>query len=160
MTIGRRKFIILATAGTLIAGGTALGTVLLPGERARNGPPSIRLGAEQCGYCGMVISDARFAAAWREASGREQHFDDIGCMVNAGRHRDPGAGTSWWVTDYRSQSLLEASTARYVFAGSIRTPMDYGVAALARSEDIGTLTQSAAPAVSWDEARERVERTG
>jgi len=160
MTIGRRKFIILATAGTLIAGGTAIGTVLLPGERERNGPPSIRIGAEQCEYCGMVISDTRFAAAWREASGREQHFDDIGCMVNAGRHLDPGAGTSWWVADYRSQSLIDASTARFLFATSIKTPMDYGVAALARSEDATTLGQSAAAAVSWDEARQRVERKG
>jgi hypothetical protein len=81
-------------------------------------------------------------------------------MVNAARHRDPGAGTSWWVADYRSQTLIEASTARYVFAGSIKTPMDYGVAAFARSEDAGALGQSAAAAVSWDEARERVDRKG
>jgi copper chaperone NosL len=108
----------------------------------------------------MVISDTRFLAGWRETTSREQHFDDIGCMVNAARHRDPGAGTEFWVTDYRSQSWVQASTARFVFAGSIKTPMDYGVAAFAHSEDAATLGQSAAAAVSWDEARQRVERKG
>lgn len=158
--IGRRKFIALVTAGTVVVGGAALGSVLLPEERPKSGPPSIRFGSEQCAYCGMVISDARFAAGWRDPTGSEQHFDDIGCMVNASRHRDPGADTEWWVTDYPSQSWLSATTARFVFATSIRTPMDYGVAAVARSEDAAAVARTNADTVAWSEALRRIERKG
>lgn len=158
--IGRRKFIVLVAAGTLAAGGTAAGAALLPGERPRSGPPALRYGAEQCAYCGMIISDARFASAWREAGGREQHFDDIGCMVNASRRRAPGAGTEWWVHDYSSQSWIAASSATYASSEAIKTPMAYGIAAFTRAEDAASLARSPGSALTWDETLKRVERKG
>ena len=69
----------------------------------------------------MSIGDARFAAAWRTAAGDAQRFDDIGCMVNAMRTRNPGAGTSYYVHDYTDESWVEAPTARYVISPAIRT---------------------------------------
>jgi copper chaperone NosL len=156
--IGRRKFIVLVSAGTLAAGGTVAVTALLPGERQRSGSPVLRFGAEQCTYCGMIISDPQFAAAWREAGGREQHFDDIGCMVNASRRRDPGAGTEWWVHDYGSSAWLAASEAAYAFSDSIKTPMAYGVAAFARAEDARSLIRTSGTVRTWDETLKTVER--
>ena len=158
--VSRRRFIVLVTAGTLAAGGAVVGTLLLPGERPRSGPPTLRFGAEQCVYCGMIISDPHFAAAWRDASGREQHFDDIGCMVNAGRHHDPGPGVERWVHDYASQSWIGAADAVYVFSEAIKTPMAYGVAAYARREDAASAARSSGAALTWDQAQARVEGKG
>lgn len=158
--IGRRKFIVLVAAGTIAAGGAAAGAVLLPGERPRIGPPALRYGAEQCAYCGMIISDAHFAAAWRDARGAEQHFDDIGCMVNASRRHDPGEGSAWWVHDYATQSWLAAPSATYAFSNAVKTPMAYGVVAFERPEDAAGFVRLVGIALTWEQARQTVERKG
>jgi nitrous oxide reductase accessory protein NosL len=157
--IGRRKFIVLATTGFVVVA-AAVGAVALPGERRRTGPPTLRYADEQCAYCGMIISDVRFAAAWRDAGGSEQHFDDIGCMVNASRHRDPGPNTDWWVHDYREESWLDAGSATYVVADAIKTPMNYRVAAFAHVDDTRAFVQQAGTEYAWSSLLQSLERKG
>jgi copper chaperone NosL len=121
----------MAGAGGVVAAAGVLGVQLLPGELTPTGDPIILYGQENCARCRMTISDARFAAAWRDPSGHETHFDDIGCMVLLVIERLPAAGTRFWVHDYLTEAWLDAPAASFVISESIRSPMSYGVAASA-----------------------------
>ena len=158
--ISRRKFIVLSAVGAVAAGAAVLGVLALPGEQRHSGLPSLRYGAERCAYCGMSIDDARFAAAWRDAEGNEQHFDDIGCMVNAGRKRDPGGDAEWFVHDFRDQSWLDAQSATYVISDAIKTPMAYGLIAFSRADDAKARAGQGGIAFTWAGVLQNLERKG
>lgn len=129
----RRTFITLAgAAGALaIAGGGAY--LALPEDEKFTGEPKIAYGEEPCTRCGMVISDDRFAAAWRESASRELHFDDVGCMLVYAREHPPSPGTSYYVCNYSGAGWLDAPSAAYVVAPGIKSPMSYDIAAFASS---------------------------
>jgi copper chaperone NosL len=132
--VTRRRFLgILGAVATVGAAGVA-GIQLLPGETVPTGDPVIRYGQENCARCRMAISDARFAAAWRDPAGKEAHFDDIGCMVLLQGEKNPAAGTRFWVHDYVTEAWLDAQSASYAISESIRSPMSYGVAASATAD--------------------------
>jgi len=132
--VTRRAFLSLVGAAGAAGVATVAGIQLLPGDSAPTGDPVVRYGQENCARCRMTISDARFAAAWREPSGKEKHFDDIGCMVLQQRETEIPESTRFWVNDYETQTWLDAATASYVLSKSIDSPMAYGVAASATPE--------------------------
>lgn len=117
-------------AVTIVAAGTA-GFTLLPGDEPQTGIPEIKLGKQQCARCGMVIADGRFAAAWRDAAGKARIFDDPGCLLLDQIKLAPAEGTAYWVSDYRDETLIDATLAAYVVSDAIRSPMAYGIAAFA-----------------------------
>jgi copper chaperone NosL len=143
----------------------AVGSVLLtlriksPAEGERTFP-RISYGAESCSDCGMSIGDERFAAAWRDASGEERHFDDIGCMVSAYNRDGAGEAPRFYVHDYRKLTWLEATAASYVVGNAIKTPMAYGVVALEAYENAQELAENAPgmAARHWTDVVAGVER--
>lgn len=145
--VSRRGFLTLSGAAGAIAVAGLAGYRLLPEGGAEAGEPRIRYGAERCARCGMIISDVRFAAAWREPSGSERHFDDIGCMAVDTRERHPDAATRQWVHDFENEAWLAAAGAVYVVAAKIASPMGYGVAAGATREGAERI------AARWPDAR-------
>lgn len=130
----RRGFLGLLGGASVTGVAAVAGIKLLPGESAPTGDPVIQYGKENCERCRMAISDARFVAAWRDPSGKELHFDDIGCMVLLEGERHPAIGTRYWVADFASDRWLDATTASYAISASIRSPMSYGIAASATPE--------------------------
>ena len=130
----RRGFLGLLGAASVTGVAAVAGIQLLPGESKASGDPVIRYGQENCARCRMTISDVRFAAARREPSGKETHFDDIGCMVLLQSERNPGTGTRLWVHDYSTEGWLDGATAAYALSDAIHTPMSHGVAASATTE--------------------------
>lgn len=158
--VSRRRFIILASMGALAAGGAVAGFALLPSEAPRSGPPRLRYGEERCAYCGMVIDDGRFAAAWRDRNGREEHFDDIGCMVNAGRQRDPGDPTERFVHDFHDESWLSATDATYVRSSTVKTPMAYGIVAFSSADAAARFAERPGATLDWAALLRQVERKG
>ncbi|MFN8506069.1 MAG: nitrous oxide reductase accessory protein NosL [Dehalococcoidia bacterium] len=126
----RRRFLALLGTGTVVAGAAAAGYLALPGEEAPTGDPRIRYGGEPCARCGMIISDERFAAAWR--AGREEtHFDDIGCMVAMFRQHHPAGEVTYFVRDYSRDAWLDATAAVFVRAPGVKSPMSYDIPAFA-----------------------------
>ncbi len=117
-------------AVAVVAAGAA-GFALLPGDEPRTGIPEIKLGKQECARCGMVIADGRFASAWRDPAGTARVFDDPGCMLLDQIQRSPGDGTQYWASDYRDETLIDATLAAYVVSEAIRSPMAYGIAAFA-----------------------------
>ena len=157
----RRRFLsLLAGGGALVAAGGGLYT-LLPGEKQLSGDPQIRYGKEACTQCGMVISDDRFAAAIRESSSREYHFDDTGCMVVYARQSPPPAGAAYYVRDFAVGGWLDAPSGSYVHSPGIKSPMAYDVAAFSSPSVASEFAKtSAAVPSSWAQLMSSLEKRG
>ena len=98
-----------------------------------NQPPQIRYGEETCAFCGMLISEERFAAALTTVTGDTEAFDDIGCLLRALAQPDR-SGARVWVHDYRSGRWLEAPRAVFVHSDDVPTPMGGGLFAFSTQE--------------------------
>jgi len=95
-------------------------------------PPVIIYGRDVCSRCGMIIEDARFAAAYMTTDGEAHIFDDIGDMLV--HQADEGDEVyAYWVHDYETEAWLRGETAHYVLTAEIHTPMGYGLLAFADS---------------------------
>ena len=148
MKVTRRGFLAIVGAAGATGVVAVAGFQALPGEARPNGEPEVRYGKESCARCSMVISDPRFAAAWREPDGHEKHFDDIGCMALDETDRHPPRGTRMWVHDYETEQWLGATDAYYVRSDTFKTPMSYGIA--------GAATPTAAERLGADRGGARV----
>lgn len=101
------------------------------------GPPTLRLGRDECGECGMAIHDERSSAAILvEADGRRDYllFDDIGCMLDLVRAGGPELHVvSAYVHDHSNNTWIVAPDAVFLMAdgASLHTPMGSGLAAFA-----------------------------
>ena len=98
-----------------------------------NQPPQIRYGEETCAFCGMLISEERFAAALATAAGETKAFDDIGCVLRA-LTRQERSMAHVWVHDYHSGRWLEAPQAVFVHSDDVPTPMGGGWFAFSTQE--------------------------
>ncbi len=130
----RRQFLTVAAGAGAVAvvGGGAF--LLLPGSEELTGDPKVKYGEDSCVHCTMVISDDRFAAAWREGTKRERYFDDVGCMVAYTKSRRPPEGTVFFVRDFAADLWIDAESAFYMVAPGIKSPMSYDIAAFASQE--------------------------
>jgi nitrous oxide reductase accessory protein NosL len=112
-----------------------------------SGPVEIAWDRDTCEHCGMSIGDRRFAAQIRSPEDhRVRRFDDLGCALlwlDERPWRD--RPEEMWVRDSAGEGWLDAAKARYV-AGE-RTPMGYGLGAIAAGEGI-----------DLDAARERIRK--
>ncbi|HMO94649.1 MAG TPA: nitrous oxide reductase accessory protein NosL, partial [Tepidiformaceae bacterium] len=152
----RRRFLTLSGVTGIAAAGMVMSYQLLPsgGEKPGDGPPSIAYGSDTCAHCKMIISDARFAAAWRAPNGKTTRFDDIGCMTAMAAEGAPPAGTAFWVHSYLDESPLLADDATFVVTGTIATPMAYGIVAVATHSQASQLvTEAGGETTTWASLR-------
>ncbi len=99
-----------------------------------SGPPSLRLGRDECAECGMLINEDRSPGAFLlDESGRRRHvlFDDAGCLLDFQRKNTEAGVINAYVRDYETRDWLDASAAHFVLADPDRlpTPMGSGIAA-------------------------------
>jgi copper chaperone NosL len=106
--------------------------VVLSGCQSRpdlDTPPDIRYGEDMCDQCRMIISEARYAAAYVTQQGATRRFDDIGDLL-AFRAVHAEEVTVFWVHDYDTQTWLKADHAHFVVSSMLQTPMDHSIVAL------------------------------
>ncbi|MCX7623217.1 MAG: nitrous oxide reductase accessory protein NosL [Thermomicrobium sp.] len=96
-------------------------------------PPEIRYGRDTCAECGMIVSEARHAAAAASAKGETLVFDDIGCLLRY-RQKHAPQWAAVWVHDYETEIWLRAEEAQYLVSPKVRSPMGWGIAAFARAD--------------------------
>lgn len=102
-------------------------------QSSRERFPQIRYGRDTCARCGMIISEARFAAAYLTREGTWRFFDDIGDMLAFSKaHREDVA--IWWVHDYETEAWLKADSTFFVKSSELHTPMGHGIVAVTRRE--------------------------
>ena len=98
-------------------------------------PPGIAYGQDTCDACGMIISDAKFAAATLLTGGEALKFDDIGEMVTYHMDHPEAQVKAWFVHDYKSEAWIRGETAFFVSSDQLQTPMGGGVAAFEKKDD-------------------------
>lgn len=114
-------------------------------------PPTIHYGEDVCEFCGMIISDERFAAGYLTADGQEYIFDDIGDMVQHYLQQEQEVAAAF-VHDYQSHVWIRAETAAYVLSPHLSTPMLSGLVAVSKTEEAQSLiSQSGGETLSFDE---------
>lgn len=96
-------------------------------------PPTIHYGEDICEFCGMIVTEERFAAAYVTSDGHGHVFDDIGDMVQS-HLENPEDVTAFFVHDYESKEWIRAETAYFVQSGDLSTPMVSGLAAFASAD--------------------------
>jgi copper chaperone NosL len=116
------------------------------------GPEPIKLNAENCDFCGMMISDAKFGAELITDKGRIYKFDDVHCMIQYSKDHHI-ANARFFVSIYdKNDALMPAETAYYIQGGDIKSPMMGNCIAFsseaAAQEYLGKFN---AKSVSWDD---------
>lgn len=146
----RRRFLVLAAGAVPVIAGIGIASQFLPEEKVASNEPAIAWGEDSCDHCKMIISDRPFAAAWIEPDGTQRRFDDVGCMVAMRRDSEPESSTKFFVQDYRSERWLDATSAVYMQADELRSPMAYNVAAFEAFADAeAELGEAATEMLTW-----------
>lgn len=114
-------------------------------------PPTIYYGEDVCEFCGMIISDERFAGGYLTDDGQSHIFDDIGDMVLQ-YQREAKEITAVFVHDYHQHRWLRAETAFYTLSPNIPTPMLSGIIAFqTQTEAQAAATEFNGQVLTFDE---------
>lgn len=117
-------------------------------------PPEIIYGQELCEACGMLIDDARFAAATLTTDGTTHKFESIADMVAWHMEHPEAQVRAWFVHDYGTEAWLRAETAHFVVSPQLHATMPPGVAAFEHTADAQALAdQFAVTVLTFDEMR-------
>jgi copper chaperone NosL len=122
-----------------------------------SGPRAIVYGHEECAWCRMTVSDARYGAVQLTAHGKQQVFDSVECLAQSTLALEPGdqarAATRSWVTDsLHPGTLVPASAARYLRSAGPGSPMGKGFRAFASAADAEREQQrNGGVTMSWEE---------
>lgn len=101
-------------------------------------PEPIQYGVDACYHCKMIMMDQHFGAEVVSKTGKIFKFDDMNCMIgfmksNQLPERDV---VHYLVTDFANPAtLVQATTAFYVRAEEVKSPMASNVAAFASQEN-------------------------
>jgi copper chaperone NosL len=91
-------------------------------------PPEIYYGEDVCDRCGMIITEAKHAAAYVTTNGEIRLFDDIGGMIFFNKEHSEEV-QKYWAHDFHTEEWINAEHAFYVVHKEITTPMSYGIIA-------------------------------
>lgn len=120
------------------------------------GPRDVVLHEDQCGYCRMEVSDARFATQVRTATGKVHVFDSVECMVGYVRTAEGNAAPKGvWVADFEAPGRwVPADEAGYLVDGSVRSPMGAIVAFASPAAAAAAKARLGGTTLSWGAIRE------
>ena len=131
--LGKRGLFIMFAALLLLALPACAGEA-----GAEPTPPTIHYGEDICEFCGMIVSEERFAAGYITPTGEERIFDDIGDMVQA-HLRDQAEAVALFVHNYHDHTWIRAETAHYLLSPDLPTPMLSGLAAFPTAAEASSL---------------------
>lgn len=107
-------------------------------------PPEILFGEDICSECGMIISEARYAAVYYTPTGEARRFDDIdGMLTHHTRQQEEVA--DFWVHDYETEQWIIADQACFVSVDELHTPMGFSLVAFSdrlRAQKLADQSQS------------------
>ena len=107
-------------------------------------PEPLLLGTDNCYFCKMTISDARFGAELLTKKGKVYKFDDVHCVLSYLKTKDVPAKNiqDVYLTDFcGSHVLLAASGALLLKSNALRSPMGGNVAAFNNADSLKLVQQ-------------------
>ena len=136
---------------------TAVASILLMISLAscNSGPEPIKTGTDNCYFCKMTVSDARFGAEIVTKKGRLYKFDDMHCLLSFLKTKE-GKGKDnkdIYLTDFcDSHRLLNAKTTLLLQSESLRSPMGGNIAAFDNADSLKNRQQYyGGNRVSWND---------
>lgn len=120
-------------------------------------PRPIAYGRDECAWCRMTVTDARYGAVQVTAQGKQQVFDSIECLAQQTLALDAGAqaqaaARSWVTNSLRPGTLVPAPVARYLRSEGPGSPMGKGFRAFASVADADREQHwNGGVTMSWDE---------
>lgn len=95
-------------------------------------PEPIVLNEDQCDYCRMTISDARFGGEAMLPTGRVRKFDSVECLVAWTRATPTeGRGALYVIDVEHPGTFVPAATAGFLKGAGVTSPMGQAVVAFA-----------------------------
>ncbi len=102
------------------------------GRAEAAGPPDIKYGRDVCIQCGMIVNEAKFAAAYTTPDGTKLAFDDVGDLLLYQRSTgDPIDPIEAWVHDFETEDWVTVTDAYFVPTQAVTTPMGHGIISFA-----------------------------
>jgi len=119
------------------------------------GPEPIKVGIDNCAFCKMTISDAKFASELITQKGRIYKFDDLHCLLQFARSPETGAAgiKAYYIADFNDPNpLLPADQAFFLQSDQLKGPMGGNIAAFANEEGLRSAEELfPGKPVSWEE---------
>ncbi len=139
---------------TRVLSSFAVLALALSANACGSGPRPLVAGEDSCRYCRMTIEDPRFGAMVLTARGRLETFDSIECLAG---YVAPLKGTTApravWVADVEHAGRwLDVQHARFVYGGTLHSPMGRKLAAVDSSADPAAIRERLGGVLmSWTE---------
>ncbi len=103
------------------------------------GPEQINTGIDQCYFCKMTISDARFGAEVITKKGKIYKFDDSQCLLDflkAGELPPAGVKEIYLSNFCEVHQLLNVKQAVFLRSNNLRGPMGGNIAAFNQADSL------------------------
>ncbi len=103
------------------------------------GPEPIKPGIDNCAFCKMTISDAKFASEFITQKGRVYKFDDLNCLLQSARSPEMNeiGIRAYYVADFNDPAvLLQTDHALFLQSEQLNGPMGGNIAAFADEQGL------------------------
>jgi copper chaperone NosL len=114
----------------------------------------LQLGKDNCDFCRMTVSDARFGGEIITAKGKVYKFDDMYCLasfIKAGSIDT--AGSRFYLVDFASHQLQPAINMSILKSDDLRSPMHGNMAAFTKKEELaGVQKKFNGNILTWNDA--------
>jgi len=119
------------------------------------GPEPLKTGVDNCYFCKMTLTDARFGAEILTKKGKVYKFDDMHCIVNYLKTNDikPGNIKQVYFADYAgNHQLIDADHAWLLQSEALKSPMNGNIAAFVSKDSLLAVQKIfAGTSSSWNE---------
>ncbi|WP_313800857.1 nitrous oxide reductase accessory protein NosL [Cytobacillus sp.] len=96
-------------------------------------PIDIKSNEESCTECKMGIEELKSAAQIILEDGKPLLFDDIGCMINYLRQKEPKYEAAF-IHDFETEDWIDFDKSTFIQGTFIESPMSYGIAGFVSKE--------------------------
>jgi copper chaperone NosL len=118
-------------------------------------PVPLQLGKDNCDFCKMTVSDARFGAEIITGKGKVYRFDDIHCVTSFLKSNmpDPKEVKEIYLTNFTgAHELRKASEMFLLKSDALRTPMGGNIAAFNSRDSLNKVMETYnGDTVNWDD---------
>ncbi len=108
-------------------------------------PEPIKVGTDNCYFCKMTITDARFGAELITQKGKVYKFDDVHCILDflQAKAVEEKEISGIYLTDYSNgNQLVKATEALLLQSEDLRSPMNGNVAAFSGNDSLKKIMEN------------------
>ncbi len=137
---------------SLVAASLAL--ILMLGA-CNAGPEPMVIGKDQCDFCKMTISDARFGAQLITKKNKIYKFDDPHCVttfLNEKKVEKENIASVYFINFSKPHDLINAEKAFFLQSPSLRSPMNGNIAAFTNADSLeATVRTHYGNTITWED---------